>query len=58
MVSSPPGVSSGSTVPPIASARPLDTTSPSPIPVPSPGQPSRWKGRNARFLSASEMPVP
>lgn len=58
MVRPPPGVSSGSTVLPIASARPLDTTSPSPTPVPSPGRPSRWKGMKARFLSASGMPGP
>jgi hypothetical protein len=37
MVSPPPGVSAGSTVAPIASARPLETTSPSPTPVSSPG---------------------
>ena len=41
--------------PMVASARPLDTTSPSPTPVPSPGRPSRWKGMKARFLSASGM---
>jgi uncharacterized membrane protein YbhN (UPF0104 family) len=45
-------------LPPIASARPLDTTSPRPTLVPSPWRPSRWKGRNACLRLASGRPFP
>jgi hypothetical protein len=55
MVSPPPGVSSGSTVPPIVSAGPRATARPSPTPVLSPRAPSRQKGRNIRFRSAERM---
>jgi hypothetical protein len=41
MVSPPPGVFSGSSVPPIASVKPRDTVSPSPTPVVLPVSPSR-----------------
>jgi hypothetical protein len=58
MVRPPPGVSSGSSVPPIASVRPRDTVSPSPIPVVLLVAPSRWKGRNARSRSAAGIPGP
>jgi len=47
MVSPPPGVSSGSSVPLIASVRPRDNARPSPTPVVS-VSPSRWKGANIR----------
>jgi hypothetical protein len=59
MVRPPPGVSCGSSVPPIASVRPRDSASPSPTP---PGDllvsPSRWNGRNARPHSVRGMPGP
>ena len=50
MVSPPPGVSSGSRVPPMASARPRDSASPRPTPVVLSVSPRRWNGQ--------EDPVP
>ena len=46
MVRPPPGVSSGSSVPPIASVRPRDRARPSPTPVVLSVSPSRWNGTN------------
>ena len=44
MVSPPPGVSSGTSVPPMASARPRERARPSPTPVVLSVSPSRWNG--------------
>ena len=58
MVSPPPGVSSGSSVPPMASTRPRDSASPRPIPVVLSVSPRRWKGRKTRSRSSGGMPGP
>ena len=58
MVSPPPGVPSGSSVPRIASVRLRDTVSPSPTPAVVPVLSSRWNGRNIRSQSASGTPGP
>ena len=58
MVSPPPGVSSGSSDPPMASAKPRDSARPSPMPVVLSLSPSRWNGTNIRVRSASGMPGP
>src|SRR5262249_52199301 len=58
MVSPPPGVSSGSSVPPMASVSPRDSARPSPTPVVLSVSPSRWKGTNTRSRSGSGMPGP
>ena len=52
MVSPPPGVVSGVSAPPIASARPRDRASPSPTPVSLSRSPRRWNGRKTRSRSA------
>ena len=58
MVSPPPGVSSGSSDPPIASAKPRDSARPSPTPAVLSLSPSRWNGTKIRIRSASGMPGP
>ena len=58
MVSPPPGVSSGSRVPPMASTSPRDSASPRPIPVVLSVSPRRWKGRKTRSWSPGGMPGP
>ena len=58
MVSPPPGVSSASISPPIASTKPFATARPSPTPSLWPESPSRWKGLNSRSRSARGTPGP
>src|SRR2546430_4502561 len=58
MVSPPPGVVSGSRLPPMASASPRDRARPSPTPVALPRSPRRWNGRKTRSRSAVGMPGP
>ena len=58
IVRPPPGVVSGVSVPPIASARPRDRASPRPTPVSLSRSPSRWNGRKTRSRWVSGMPGP
>ena len=58
MVSPPPGVSSGVSVPPIASVSPRDRASPRPTPVVLSVSPRRWNGAKTRSSSAGGMPGP
>ncbi len=58
MVSPPPGVSSGSSVPPMASVSPRDRASPRPTPVVLSVSPSRWNGTNIRSRWDRGMPGP
>src|SRR5258707_9306169 len=58
MVSPPPGVSSGSRVPPIASVRPRESARPSPTPVVLSVSPNRWNGTKILSRSSSGMPGP
>ena len=57
-MSPPPGVSSTSISPPIASTKPLATASPSPTPSPCAESPSRWNGRKSRSRSSRGTPGP
>src|SRR5581483_3990788 len=59
MVRPPPGVSSATRLPPIASTNPRATARPRPTPVPRAEEsPSRWKGSKMRSLAASGTPGP
>src|ERR1700727_4055862 len=58
MVRPPPGVSSGSRVPPMASVRPRARASPRPTPVVLSVSPRRWNGTNRRVPSAAGAPGP
>ena len=58
MVRPPPGVSSASREPPMASARPRERASPSPMPGGPCRSPERWKGRKARSRSSGGSPGP
>src|SRR5215470_15746291 len=58
MVRPPPGVSSGSKVPSIASVRPFDNARPRPMPVVLSVSPSRWNGTNIRPACSLGMPGP
>ena len=58
MVSPPPGVSSGSRLPPIASVSPRARARPRPTPVALSVSPSRWNGTNARSRWSGGMPGP
>ena len=53
----PPGVSSTSSSPPMASTKPRATARPRPTPAPCRGSPRRWKGWNTRS-SVGGMPGP
>src|SRR5659263_347858 len=57
-VSPPPGVSSTSMVPPIASTNPRATARPSPRPWPEGASPSRWNARKISALCTSGIPGP
>ncbi len=58
MVRPPPGVSSGTRVPPITLMSPRATASPRPSPSPCGASPTRWKAAKMRSLSASATPGP
>src|SRR5690348_8894231 len=58
MVSPPPGVSDGSSVPPIASVSPRDRASPRPTPVVLSVSPSRWNAVNTASRSRAGIPGP
>ena len=58
MVRPPPGVSSGSSVPPIASVSPRDRASPRPTPVVLSVSPSRWNAVKTASRSPAGIPGP
>ena len=58
IVSPPPGVSSASSSPPIASTKPFATARPSPTPSLWPASPRRWNGLKSRSRSSAGTPGP
>ncbi len=52
----PPGVSSGVSVPPMASTSPRDNANPRPTPVVLSRSPRRWNGVNIRSQSSGRIP--
>ena len=58
IVSPPPGVSSASSSPPIASMNPFATARPSPTPSLWPASPRRWNGLKRRSRSSAGTPRP
>src|SRR4051794_24173205 len=58
IVNPPPGVASGTSVPPMASTSPRDSASPRPTPTVLSRSPSRWNGRKIRSQSSRGTPGP